>query len=1173
MDSYAASKGIQEVWVTGHSLGAGIANNLRDDAFGVFSNAKYVTFADPSVARSSSVLNIGFENDWVFKALPPWTAIFTPYDPISRADYVTTTDNIVWFDANYAGDNLIFDPITDVSAHDMYNYVDAVQRVISSAFYFQMDRDSTVILDAYPGVVSDKPSLTQSRHSTDRVFFIGQNVDDFLAGGSGADYVDGNGGADFITGGAGDDALYGGYGDDVLLGDDGVDMLVGGENHDNMTGGSGADTFADTPSGLNGDVIMDFATGDCIEVRGVQFQSDDVPFVVGVLEVDVNGDGVSDANINLVGDFTGKKFVATPSGTGAEVFTRITMVADEPDISIESPAPQDEGNAGDTRTYTFEVKRIGGDLTKPSTIDYRVAPGATDKDDFAGKVLPPPGQITIPADKDAATITITTSGDDDPESDETFHVVLTNADYGKIVKDTGDGIIRNDDNLPPEVSISALDTMKREGDSGSTEIRFEVRLDKVYSEPVDVNWDVYPYDHQHGLADELDFGGAWPGGSVTIDAGNISQEFSVLVEGDTDVEPNEWFTVRIAKPENATLGISRASSLIVDDDGPPALSIFPVDASKAEGNSGSTPFTFAIVRSGDPDAVVWVDWKVEPNLWEADIEDFGGTWPAGSAPVVFDDPAKFREDITVPVSGDTDFEPDESFGTLLVNPSPNATIDVNWGYQPGYIQNDDAQPGFSIRAVDANKNEGNSGTTDFVFEVTRSGNLEAAVTVDYGLSGNGANPADWGDFSGAVSGTLFFAADEAAKQIIIPVLADTFKEPDEGFKVSLSNPSPNQTIGTADAFGTILDDDVTRISIAPASASKKEGNNPSGTAPFTPFTFTVTRTGNLDVEDFVTYQTAATGTGSSRADEFDFGGLFPSGAVVFAAGESSKTITVKVLADNVPEHDEHFEVALTGINVLPSASRAPGTINDDDKTTISIVSTVSKAEGTDITPPVFPTLFKFPVTRSGNTDAPLTLSYTVSGGSGLPTGGTVVFNPGDKKQLIEIGVNPDNVNEPDETFTVTLTDPGTYGLSFGNKKAVGNIRDDDAPPPPVFRGDPHLVSFDGLAYDFQAAGEFVLAQGVVDSGIIVQARTEPVGDLVSNVTAVAMLIDGHRVTISAREAEPLRIDGVLTVLDPDGGTMAVGGGSVSLDGNSYVLDDPGRVRLVVDTGSVPKVLL
>jgi len=75
-------------------------------------------------------------------------------------------------------------------------------------------------------------------------------------------------------------------------------------------------------------------------------------------------------------------------------------------------------------------------------------------------------------------------------------------------------------------------------------------------------------------------------------------------------------------------------------------------------------------------------------------------------------------------------------------------------------------------------------------------------------------------------------------------------------------------------------------------------------------------------------------------------------------------------------------------------------------------------------------------------------------------------------------------------------------------------------------GDPHLDTFDGLTYDFQGAGEFILVESSVDD-FVVQARQEPtrgICDAVSLNSAVATRIDGRRLAFYASD-EPIWMDG------------------------------------------------
>ncbi len=116
-------------------------------------------------------------------------------------------------------------------------------------------------------------------------------------------------------------------------------------------------------------------------------------------------------------------------------------------------------------------------------------------------------------------------------------------------------------------------------------------------------------------------------------------------------------------------------------------------------------------------------------------------------------------------------------------------------------------PEISITANDAVKNEGNAGNTAFTFTATRSGDLSAASSADWAVTGSGGNPANATDFGGVLpSGTVNFAINESTKDITVNVSGDVDVESDEGFTVTISNPM-NATIGTATADGSILNDD------------------------------------------------------------------------------------------------------------------------------------------------------------------------------------------------------------------------------------------------------------------------------------------------------------------------------------------------------------------------------
>ncbi len=115
-----------------------------------------------------------------------------------------------------------------------------------------------------------------------------------------------------------------------------------------------------------------------------------------------------------------------------------------------------------------------------------------------------------------------------------------------------------------------------------------------------------------------------------------------------------------------------------------------------------------------------------------------------------------------------------------------------------------------------------------------------------------------------------------------------------------------------------------------------------GQAGVTPFTFTVTRTGVTGVPAAAEF--LVTGSGSHAANAADFGGTFPSGTVTFAAGETTKTITISVRGDQVAEYHENFSVTLSnpslGTAVITPEARA--TIVNDDFVDLVYSSTGSK---------------------------------------------------------------------------------------------------------------------------------------------------------------------------------------------------------------------------------------
>ena len=148
--------------------------------------------------------------------------------------------------------------------------------------------------------------------------------------------------------------------------------------------------------------------------------------------------------------------------------------------------------------------------------------------------------------------------------------------------------------------------------------------------------------------------------------------------------------------------------------------------------------------------------------------------------------------------------PHSSFTTFIGN------------YVVTLVNSGSAETALSIAAAadSFSKNEGNSSSVNYSYNITRFGDLSSSGTIQWKVTGFGANPANATDFVGAVlpSGSVIFAAFESTKAIAVSVASDTDFETDEGFAVTLSNPSNLASISLGTATSVIVNDDQPQFS-------------------------------------------------------------------------------------------------------------------------------------------------------------------------------------------------------------------------------------------------------------------------------------------------------------------------------------------------------------------------
>jgi hypothetical protein len=117
----------------------------------------------------------------------------------------------------------------------------------------------------------------------------------------------------------------------------------------------------------------------------------------------------------------------------------------------------------------------------------------------------------------------------------------------------------------PRPALSVGDVTVTEGNAGAVAANFTVTLSAPSSGAVTVD-----YATQNGSATVAGADYVAASGTVTFDAGQTTKTVPVMVNGDTLVEPSEFFFLNLSNASStALLGDSQGLGTIADDDGPP----------------------------------------------------------------------------------------------------------------------------------------------------------------------------------------------------------------------------------------------------------------------------------------------------------------------------------------------------------------------------------------------------------------------------------------------------------------------------------------------------------------------------------------------------------------------------------------------------------------------------
>jgi hypothetical protein len=673
-----------------------------------------------------------------------------------------------------------------------------------------------------------------------------------------------------------------------------------------------------------------------------------------------------------------------------------------------------EGNAG-TSTMTFTAT-LGNAVQGGFTVNYATGNGlaTTADNDYVAAT----GTLTFAGTAgEAQTFNVTINGDVKVEGNETFVVMLnTSSNAAVTINDTAIGWITNDD----ASAVTIADVSLAEGDAGTSAMTFTATLSNAVQGGLTVN-----YATMNGTADVSDNDYAAAIGTLTF-AGTAgeTQTFTITVNGDAKVEPDETFTVRLFNASNAAVTVTDTATGTITNDDASAVTI--ADVSVDEGNTGISTLTFTATLGNAVQGGFTVNFASANGTATTTDNDY----VAATGSLTFSGTAGETRTVRVTINGDTKVEADETF-TLSLNTVSNAAVAIT-DTATGTIVNDDAS---AVTIADVSVAEGDAGTSTLTFTATLGNAVQGGLTVNY-ASANGTATTTDNDYA-AATGTLTFAGTAGETETFtVTVNGDAKVEADETFTVSLNTVSNAAVTITDTATGTITNDDASAVTIADVSVTE-------GDAGTSTLTFTATL-GNAVQGGFTVNYATANDTAATSDNDY----LAATGTLTFAgtAGET-QTFSVTINGDTKVESDEAFIVWLnTASNAaVDITDTATGTITNDDASAVTIAD-VSVAEGNTGT-----STLTFTATLGNAVQGGFTVNYATANGTATTTDndylaatGTLTFaGTAGETQTIAVTINGDTKVETDEAFTVSLNTASNAAVTVTDT-ATGTITNDDA---------------------------------------------------------------------------------------------------------------------------------
>ncbi|MBN1888384.1 MAG: hypothetical protein JW850_10350 [Thermoflexales bacterium] len=670
------------------------------------------------------------------------------------------------------------------------------------------------------------------------------------------------------------------------------------------------------------------------------------------------------------------------------------------------------------------------------TVDYFTSGGTAQAGEdylLAGSELVfPPGQAT-------SVLTLTILDDELVEPDVSVYLALGQPLSANLSSPCAATVTILEDDEWPELNFERASYWWGES-AGQAEAA--VALDRRYPLTVTVNYSSF------SLSSGQNFASAGQdyipvSGTLTFAPGQLARTVSVTLVGDELVEMDEAFGLALTGPvSNAVLGEPATTMVaIVDDDEWPRVSFDSASSIWGEG-VGDVPLGVSLDRPYP--LAVSVAYTVQGGTAAA-----GEDYALASGELAFP-PGHMQSVLTLTLVSDGLIEPDETAVLALVEPLINAVLGEPATTTLTIL---DYEASIAVRFSSSHYQVAEGAGQALVWVALGKALTETAA-VDYELVAGSAQP---GRDYVPLSGTLSFSPGQVLRSLSISLLDDALHEHPETLNLVLTRPVNTLLAWPYTATLTILDDDPPPgVGFGQVAYGVGEAEGLAAV--------TVTLDAPSDVTVTLDYAAGnqqqagdhpASGPAAASAG-IDY--LPVSGTLRFSPGQTLDTFSVPIISDGLAELDE--TLVLTLANPLDAVLRAnpPGslpmpwlsatlTILDDDPLPAVQFERTAYSVGESAGPALVS------ATLSHGSWQTVTVDYvtgddTAKGGADyVAASGRLIFPPWPAPlvQPLQLIILDDALDEPDETLTLTLSNPS--GAVLGVSKAARlTILDDDSPP-------------------------------------------------------------------------------------------------------------------------------